>query len=81
MLTENQFQHKVESNKQQDDCSSSSDGSDGLASDEDDNAEVNASLFCQQNFLFLFDHYLNFSKRDNFQTDTDITPQDYIKMK
>ena len=81
MLTENKLQHKVEKPEQQDDASSSSNGSDDMESEGDDNVQVNPNLFCQQNYLFLFDQYLNFSKRDGFETDTDITPQDYIEMK
>ena len=81
MSTEIQLNLKVESTQKKDDCTSSS-SSDANPSDcEDDVAVVDHSLFCQENFLFLFDHYLHFSKRDGFEADTDITPQDYLKMK
>lgn len=82
MLTANQTNLRVERKQEKEDCSSESSNSDVMADEsEDDNAQVNPDLFCQGNYLFLFNDYLNFSKREGFQSDIDLTPQDYLKMK
>jgi hypothetical protein len=64
-------------------CSSSTDSSNAMGSDGGDSAsEVNHNLFCQQNFLFLFDNEMNFSKREGFdQMNIDLTAEDFIQMR
>ena len=81
MLTKDQLQHVAQKDQPKGDNSSSSSYSDANSSDGDDNAEVNPNLFDQQNFLFLFDQELKFSEREGFEAETDMMPQDYLKMK
>lgn len=82
MFTEKQMQSKVEIPQNQDNSSSSSSSDNAQISEEESPNEVNANLFCQQNFLFLFDSEMNFSKRQGFQAnDTDLTPDDFMQMR